>query len=134
MAATATLAVRTAVNASSAALTPDHAKRHSASHIKPQNTPQAANRRAGCGPELPIAIGSGGSNSAAPKNAASHRAGLPSVHHAKGTSAAGAASTALAPQPGTTAMAAAHTPTTAAHAHFPRDSGWIATFTDRKST
>jgi len=66
-----------------------------------------------------------------PRNAASQRAGFPSVHHAKGASAAGAASTALAPSPGATAIAAAHTPAKADHAHFPRDSEWTAVFTGR---
>src|SRR5208283_2878342 len=122
MAATATLAVRMVINASSAAFTTDQAKRHSRSQIKPQNAPQTAKRMAGCGPELPISIGSGGSNTAVPINTANHRVGRPSVHHAKGTNTAGAASTALALRPGTAAMIAAHTPKIAAHAHSAFDS------------
>jgi hypothetical protein len=74
------------------------------------DSPIAANSRDGCGPELPMGIGNGGSRSAVPRNRAIHLDGLASVHANSGTIAAGAASTAFPVHRGDKAIAAAHTP------------------------
>lgn len=94
----------------SAPPTPDGVTLHSPSHNIPAKSPSAAKSRHGCGPESPIGMGRGGSSRAAAKKAASQRAGLFTVHQASGSSAAGAASTALVVRVGATAIAAAHAP------------------------
>src|ERR1035441_2590865 len=62
-------------SATKAEPSPDGTKRHAGSHRSPANRPTAANARQRCGPESPIAMGSGGVSSATARNTVSQRAG-----------------------------------------------------------
>ncbi len=119
-AAAPTLASRIPNSVTNAALTPRGTIRHSASHQMPASRPRAATSIAGCGPESPSGIGSGGSRSAAPKNSASHREGSCKVHQSTGAITAGAASRPFSARLGAIPIAAPHTPKIADAIHQPR--------------
>ena len=76
----------------------------------PASSPSAAKTSDGCGPESPMAMGSGGSRSAAPKKSASQRTGVCRLHQSVAMASGGAQSSNLAVRLGAVAMAAAHSP------------------------
>src|SRR5689334_22346306 len=100
----------------SAALRTVGVKVQSFSQSRPARSPIAAMASAGCGPESPMGMGSGGSSRDAAKKMAIQRAGRERLHQSAGIAAAGAARMALRLRVGATAIAAAHVPNKSARA------------------